>query len=354
MDEIDEMVVAVRADTGAFRRDIAALRGELEGSLGNGADAAGRAIERALNRAIVSGKLGMLLVITQRLPGTAGNLCQHLLLPRQRFWRRCNQGVIGRQQHDLHPLRELLEFLHDGDEFLHHAVIKYQIANIAALFALFGIPLQCARVSQQAGQLAHQSLRVGRQILHVNQATLGLRIPHDGFAGRGMLLIDLPAQFPLQATLFVDQGNLFLPQRCDHRCLRLRRANDVTQAAGNGFGRNTVAQIFDGEQARKTFRIAPEFLQQFVAGHQHCRHLLGHEGAEGIALRGKQEGCQLDHRQRRLATGTLMGFTQTPGQQQLVGRLHVAHADIETGDVRTQQRLGLAIKMTRRKTFVDQ
>lgn len=58
MDEIDEMVVAVRADTGAFRRDIAALRGELEGSLGSGADAAGRAIERALSRAVVSGKLG--------------------------------------------------------------------------------------------------------------------------------------------------------------------------------------------------------------------------------------------------------------------------------------------------------
>jgi hypothetical protein len=58
MDEIDEMVVAVRADTGAFRRDIAALRGELEGSLGSGAAAAGRRIETALSRAIVSGKLG--------------------------------------------------------------------------------------------------------------------------------------------------------------------------------------------------------------------------------------------------------------------------------------------------------
>jgi phage-related minor tail protein len=57
-DEIDEMVVAVRADTGTFRRDIAALRGELEGSLGSGADAAGRRIENALSRAIVSGKLG--------------------------------------------------------------------------------------------------------------------------------------------------------------------------------------------------------------------------------------------------------------------------------------------------------
>lgn len=58
MDEIDEMVVAVRADTGAFRREIGALRGELEGSLGAGADAAGRAIERGLSRAIVSGKTG--------------------------------------------------------------------------------------------------------------------------------------------------------------------------------------------------------------------------------------------------------------------------------------------------------
>lgn len=55
-DEIDEMVVAVRADTGAFRRDVAALRSELAESLGSGADAGGRAIERALSRAIVSGK----------------------------------------------------------------------------------------------------------------------------------------------------------------------------------------------------------------------------------------------------------------------------------------------------------
>ena len=57
-DEIDEMVVAVRADTGAFRRDIAALRAELGGPLVAGAEDAGRAIERALSRAIVSGKTG--------------------------------------------------------------------------------------------------------------------------------------------------------------------------------------------------------------------------------------------------------------------------------------------------------
>jgi len=58
MDEIDEMVVAVRADTGAFRRDIAVLRAELGGGLTTAADAAGHGIERALNRAIISGKLG--------------------------------------------------------------------------------------------------------------------------------------------------------------------------------------------------------------------------------------------------------------------------------------------------------
>lgn len=57
-DEIDEMVVAVRADTGAFRRDIAALRAELGGPLVAGAEDAGRGIERALSRAVVSGKMG--------------------------------------------------------------------------------------------------------------------------------------------------------------------------------------------------------------------------------------------------------------------------------------------------------
>lgn len=57
-DEVNDMMVTVRADTGAFRRDIAALRAELGGPLVAEADQAGRAIERALSRAIVSGKLG--------------------------------------------------------------------------------------------------------------------------------------------------------------------------------------------------------------------------------------------------------------------------------------------------------
>ncbi|PZQ23605.1 MAG: tail tape measure protein [Sphingopyxis macrogoltabida] len=58
MDEIDEMVVAVRADTGAFRRDVAAMRAELDGPLVTAADSAGRGIERALNRALLTGRLG--------------------------------------------------------------------------------------------------------------------------------------------------------------------------------------------------------------------------------------------------------------------------------------------------------
>ena len=50
--------MTVRADTSIFRRDVAAMRAELEGPLASGADAAGRRIEAALTRAIVTGKLG--------------------------------------------------------------------------------------------------------------------------------------------------------------------------------------------------------------------------------------------------------------------------------------------------------
>lgn len=59
MDEqIERMVVSVRADTATFARDVAAMRGELEGPLAQGAARAGRTIEGALARAIVSGKFG--------------------------------------------------------------------------------------------------------------------------------------------------------------------------------------------------------------------------------------------------------------------------------------------------------
>lgn len=57
-EEIERLVVSVRADTSAFARDVQAMRGELEGPLTQGAARAGRLIENALTRAIVSGKFG--------------------------------------------------------------------------------------------------------------------------------------------------------------------------------------------------------------------------------------------------------------------------------------------------------
>lgn len=56
--EIEKMVISVRADTAAFARDVATMRGELEGPLVAGAGRAGRLIDTALVRAISSGKLG--------------------------------------------------------------------------------------------------------------------------------------------------------------------------------------------------------------------------------------------------------------------------------------------------------
>jgi len=59
MDEvIDQLVVSVRADTAAFARDVAAMRGQLDGPLATGAQSAGRVIDNALARAITTGKVG--------------------------------------------------------------------------------------------------------------------------------------------------------------------------------------------------------------------------------------------------------------------------------------------------------
>ncbi|CAN5192853.1 hypothetical protein BH09PSE3_BH09PSE3_00860 [soil metagenome] len=58
MDEIDKMVVSVRADTQGFARDVAEMKGQLDGPLIAGADRAGRGIENALVRAVRTGKLG--------------------------------------------------------------------------------------------------------------------------------------------------------------------------------------------------------------------------------------------------------------------------------------------------------
>ena len=58
MDEVDRLIGAVRLDTRGFAADVAGMRASLEGSLGAGADRAGRAVEASLLRAVRTGKLG--------------------------------------------------------------------------------------------------------------------------------------------------------------------------------------------------------------------------------------------------------------------------------------------------------
>ncbi|UZW53889.1 tail tape measure protein [Sphingobium sp. JS3065] len=57
-EEIDNLVVRVRADTRGLAQDVGVMREELEGTLANGAERAGRRIERELLRAARSGKFG--------------------------------------------------------------------------------------------------------------------------------------------------------------------------------------------------------------------------------------------------------------------------------------------------------
>lgn len=58
MSDLEEALIRVRADTRGFARDVADMRGTLEGSLAAGADRAGRGIEGSLLRAAQTGKLG--------------------------------------------------------------------------------------------------------------------------------------------------------------------------------------------------------------------------------------------------------------------------------------------------------
>jgi phage-related minor tail protein len=57
-EEIERLIVSVRADTAGFARDVAEMRGQLGGPLEAGAERAGRAIESALLRAVRTGKFG--------------------------------------------------------------------------------------------------------------------------------------------------------------------------------------------------------------------------------------------------------------------------------------------------------
>jgi len=57
-EEIERLLISVRADTSGFARDVAAMRAELDGPFAAGAARAGRALESALVRALTTGKLG--------------------------------------------------------------------------------------------------------------------------------------------------------------------------------------------------------------------------------------------------------------------------------------------------------
>ena len=57
-DTLEELIIAVRADTSAFRRDIAGLRADAEGPLADGFARASMTLERGLISAVRSGRTG--------------------------------------------------------------------------------------------------------------------------------------------------------------------------------------------------------------------------------------------------------------------------------------------------------
>ncbi|HEX8191342.1 MAG TPA: phage tail tape measure C-terminal domain-containing protein, partial [Allosphingosinicella sp.] len=57
-EEIETLLLSVRADTAAFAKDVADMRGQLDGPLADGVERVGRALETALVRAVRTGKLG--------------------------------------------------------------------------------------------------------------------------------------------------------------------------------------------------------------------------------------------------------------------------------------------------------
>ena len=57
-EEIERLVVSVRADTQGFARDVATMRAEMDGPFAAGMERAGQTLENSLVRAIQSGKFG--------------------------------------------------------------------------------------------------------------------------------------------------------------------------------------------------------------------------------------------------------------------------------------------------------
>lgn len=56
-EEIDRLIIAVRADTAGFAKDVADMKGQLDGPLASGIERAGSALETSLSRAIRRGSL---------------------------------------------------------------------------------------------------------------------------------------------------------------------------------------------------------------------------------------------------------------------------------------------------------
>ena len=57
-EEIERLLVSVRADTGAFARDVAEMRSQLDGPLAEGLERAGRVLEIARTGRVGAGRLG--------------------------------------------------------------------------------------------------------------------------------------------------------------------------------------------------------------------------------------------------------------------------------------------------------
>jgi hypothetical protein len=57
-EEIERLIISVRADTRAFAGDVSAMRAELDGPFAAGLERAGTALERSLSGAIQRGKFG--------------------------------------------------------------------------------------------------------------------------------------------------------------------------------------------------------------------------------------------------------------------------------------------------------
>ncbi len=57
-EELDTLVLKVRADTQGFARDVETMRGAIEGPLADGVERAGRAMEQSLARFVRTGKFG--------------------------------------------------------------------------------------------------------------------------------------------------------------------------------------------------------------------------------------------------------------------------------------------------------